>query len=94
MMTREFKIDVDPELQENAVYCNYEFICLADDSDGMLKVFNYLNNKNKKLMKENKELKQNNRQLSLIGEQQSNFIQSKGYTFKELVDFVRDGSND
>ena len=46
------------------------------------------------IYRENKQLKQQNRQLSLIGEKQAKFIQSKGYDIQELIDYCRDGNND
>lgn len=48
----------------------------------------------KEIKEENEKLKQQVRQLSLIGEKQAKFIQSKGFDIKELIDFAREGSND
>lgn len=49
MTEKRFKIDVASELDENAVFCNDEFICLVDDTDNLVKVFNYLVNENEQL---------------------------------------------
>lgn len=49
---------------------------------------------NKSLGKENEQLKQQVKQLSLIGEKQAKFIQSKGFDMKELIDFARNGENE
>lgn len=55
----------------------------------LIKTLNELHEENEEMDKENDQLHNEIRELSLIGDKQARFIQMKGYTFKEVLEFLK-----
>lgn len=55
----------------------------------IIKTLNELHEENEEMDKENDQLHNEIRELSLIGDKQARFIQMKGYTFKEFLEFLK-----
>ena len=55
----------------------------------LIKTLNELHEENEEMDKENDQLHNEIRELSLIGDKQARFIQMKGYTFKEFLEFLK-----
>jgi len=58
-------------------------------STKLIKTLNELHEENEEMDKENDQLHNEIRELSLIGDKQARFIQMKGYTFKEFLEFLK-----
>lgn len=75
-----FKIDVDEETQENAIFKDDNFICFEDDSEKLVEQLNAL-------YKEKESMK-NLLQIHI------SFCKSKGYGLRDIIEFAGVGFYD